>query len=133
MKAASSGRMVKELINEGDLDFEGVDVAKALLYLQMNRDKLAQKDLKELGDYLPERKYQGSKEPGMAGPRVRWPRKVGEVSEKEDNWIHKSQPRGASWRRKIVGMMAQVGIQVAFQNYCYTFGGKLYHQLKGDP
>ena len=133
LEAGESGRICKEVIENGDLDFEEIDLPEALLYLRMNRTLLDKQDLEQLEDYLPVRKFQGGKEPGMTGGRVRGPNKVGQVQEKDEKWEHKCPPTGAAWRKKIVGMMAQVGVQVAFRHYCYTFGGRLYHQLRGGP
>ena len=36
-------------------------------------------------------------------------------------------------RRDLLGLVVQVAIQVLLQNFCYTFGGRIYHQLWGGP
>ena len=30
-------------------------------------------------------------------------------------------------------MMVQIGVQISFTCYCYTFGGEIFHQKKGGP
>ena len=36
-------------------------------------------------------------------------------------------------RRQFIGRVAEIGTQVIFENFCYTFGGEAYHQLGGGP
>ena len=35
--------------------------------------------------------------------------------------------------KKILGMIAEVGIRVLWDNYCYDFGGRAYKQSEGGP
>ena len=47
------------MVEAGDLDFEGIHLQDALLYIRMNTGLLDRDDLELLEEYLPERKFQG--------------------------------------------------------------------------
>ena len=130
LEAGETGRICKQMIRDGELKLEGINWQEALLYLHLNQGYLDREDLAELEPYLPVRKRKG-KEPQMTGPRVRGAKKVGELSEKEEQWTHRPPPSNESLRRLIMGMMVQIGVQAAFTCYCYTFGGEIFQQKKG--
>ena len=52
----NSSRIVKEVVVDSNVKFDGVDLRKALLYIFINQDSVEQKDLEKLKDFLPERK-----------------------------------------------------------------------------
>ena len=36
-------------------------------------------------------------------------------------------------KRDLFGIMVEIGIRVLWSHFCYTFGGKIYHQQEGGP
>ena len=62
------------------------------------------------------------------------PTLLGENSVEDAKWeFGDPPPTDQSMVRHLVGLALQIGIKVVFGNYCYTFGGELWHQLKGGP
>ena len=52
--AATSGRIVREEIIRSEIEFEGLDVEKALAYVAINRDMI--EDIEDLENVIPKRK-----------------------------------------------------------------------------
>ena len=102
-----------------------------LVYIGLNRDKVT--NLGYIASFLPVRSKSKGRNPTMRNPQVRGPRKQEVIPEEKQIWIHKEVPDSNIIRKKILGKVVEIGIRVLFSTFCYTFGGKLYHQQEGAP
>ena len=104
---------------------EDFSLEDALLYIHLNRGIVDKEDLEILEGYLPFRKKTRGREPGMSNESVKGPKRVKEWTEKEDLWTHQRPPTDMETIRLVIGMVTRIGIRVVFENFTYTFGGRI--------
>ena len=51
----------------------------------------------------------------------------------DDEWVYPPALATENERRLVIGHVAEIGTRVIFENFCYRFGGKSYHQQAGGP
>ena len=51
----------------------------------------------------------------------------------EDDWTYPPITPTAQQRKQIIGHVAEIGTRMIFENFCYQFGGKAFHQQEGGP
>ena len=51
----------------------------------------------------------------------------------DDDWIYPPGIPTLAEQRRIIGHVAEIGTRTIFENFCYQFGGKAYHQQAGGP
>ena len=128
MKARETAKVCREevieILNEGEMKVEGLDMNKVTLYIRMNKHLTG--DLKELWRYLPFRKKVGGVEPGMSSKGVK------EDTENEQ-WCWPKAEITEKVRIELIGRMVEIGVRVMFENLVYSFGGENYLQTEGGP
>ena len=51
----------------------------------------------------------------------------------EDDWVYPQRKPTEIETRIIMGHVAEIGTRTIFENFCYQFGGKAYHQQTFGP
>ena len=51
----------------------------------------------------------------------------------DDDWVYPKRTPTEKETRLIMGHVAEIGTRTIFDNFCYQFGGKAYHQQAGGP
>ena len=51
----------------------------------------------------------------------------------DNDWIYPQVQPTERQRRQVIGMVAEIGTRVVFENFCYQFGGESFHQQGGGP
>ena len=91
MDPRETGRICGEMVELSEISFENLDYTEMLLYIQLNREKVA--SLKGVEPFLPRRRKQGGKAPGMSNDQVKGPWHQNEVDPEKLLWIHKAPPQ----------------------------------------
>ena len=103
LKKYETARRIRKFIEKSDVNFEGVDVTEALVYLRLNEHILKkQKSFEEVKGFLPIPK--NGREKHMTHPTVKGPHAIKELKELDTNnddnnkkndrnpWILKDEP-----------------------------------------
>ena len=127
LEANESARICRELVEESELEFRNVDYQEILLYVRMNLDQCS--EYEPLKPYLPERLFEKGKAPGMHSEYMKGSKKHRDLKKKQ--WKEKIFPRDPALEKKLLGLAVEIGIKQLFTKFAYTFGGKVYKQMKG--
>ena len=119
------------MVEASELELKDLDYQEMLLYLQLNLNKVT--NIGYIRGFLPSRAKSKGRKPTMRNKQVRAPSHQSKVEETKQIWIHKAVPEGKHIRRRIVAKVIEIGINVLFNTFAYTFGGKLYHQFARAP
>ena len=115
-----SARMVRCILQRGDLEIKNFDHQTALRYLRINGGK----------GYLA-RCGIGKLEPKWRGDREDLITLGGDKSRDPKNWSQKKIELSSVQKRIIEARTIEVAIIVAMGNHLYTFGGSVYLQSSG--
>ena len=127
MTSKRTARIARERIEKTKLKMEGVCWRKAIIYVKMNRH-LTSGISQRIRKYMPVRKSKQGVEPGMASKCLR-----GKEGSELTQWIFPRRTPSEDELKEIIGLVAEIGIRVLWENYCYDFGGKTYQQAVGGP
>ena len=126
MSSERTGKVVRELVEESELKFEGMDYMEIARYIAVEKDKTG--DLEEIECLLPTRKFKRGVTPGIKNP---------ECSGKDKNtqivWVFPDKSPTDRQKKVLVSRMAEIGVRTLFENFCYKFAGHSYIQLSGGP
>ena len=126
LESEATGRIVREEVSRSTMNVDGFNVKLGLKYISMN-EKLTS-DLGPLRTMLPWRLTKPGIQPTM---KSKW------VNHKEilddDDWVYPPVTPTLQERRLIMGHVAEIGTRAIFEQFCYKFGGKAYHQQSGGP
>ena len=126
-----TGDVVRRMIEDSSLEFEGVDLEEALLYVKLNLEHAS--DTEDIMEFLPARSRRGGEDPTILSPQVKGNKKMRDFKEGKSLWTPKTLPSCSRLRKKIMATVTQIGVTVLFKNFIYSFGGRLYLQQKGGP
>ena len=116
MDSVTTGKIVREEVENSTMKIEGFNVKMGLIYIAMNEEYTG--DLEPIRDLLPVRVTKPAVKPRM---KSKW------VNHKEiladDDWIYPPRNPTERQRRHIIGRVAEIGTSVVFKNFCYRFGG----------
>ena len=126
LMSKNTSEIVRKKVTETKMKIEGFDWKRAMIYVKMNR-KYVGEIKKELKKFLPIRTSQRGTEPGMSSESYRKEKKL------KKQWFFIKKEPNEQEMKEMAGMVAQVGIRVLWENYCFDFGGKTYLQKKGGP
>ena len=108
------------------INIEGFNTRLGLRYISMNESHTG--DLDPLRGLLPTRLTKPGVKPTM---KCKW------VNSKEilddDDWVYPVRKPNEQELRLIMGHVAEIGTRTIFENFCYQFGGRAYHQQAGGP
>ena len=126
MTSDMTGKIVRELVEDSELEFEGLDYMEIARYIAIERDQTG--DLEEIECLLPKRRKSRGVAPGIKNP---------ECTKREKNtqivWDFPDKSPTARQKRVMVARMAEIGVKTLFENFCYNFAGHSYLQLSGGP
>ena len=127
MLSENTGKIVRYEVEESEIETEGFDFKEVSRYVFINRRLTG--DLGQLWRLLPRRRKTGGRcEPGMKNKEVK-----GRDAGTEESWIFPDTVPTALEERQLVARMAEIGVRTVFENFIYTFAGKMYIQQKGGP
>ena len=112
---------------------DGFNWRKAPVYIKINKHLITKnaenkRETVETMRYLPIRKSNRGTEPGMGSTGL----KTAKGSEKKQ-WFFPNNNPSKQIIKQMMGMVAEIAIRILWENYSYTFGGKLYLQAGGGP
>ena len=126
MSAKRTGEIVRKRIQCSPVNPEGFDWRVGAVYIVMNKHLTSQ--IGDLWKVLPYRRKQKGTAPGMTSKSMK--SKNGKL---EEQWVHKTKEVTRSQKMEIIGRCAEIAIRTVFENFAYSFGGKIYLQLEGGP
>ena len=113
----STGRIVREEVENSTIRFDGFNIRLGLKYIAMNEEYTG--SLEQIRALLPVRETKPGTKPTL---KSKW------VNCKEiladDEWIYPPGTPTEEQRRQVIGRVAEIGTRVVFENFCYQFGGK---------
>ena len=122
MTSKTTARIVREKIEKSEMKMDGFCWKKAMAYIRMNKH-LTSKISKNLKKYWPIRKSNKGTEPGMSSEGMK-----GRAGTEKKQWIFTSRKPTEDEVKEMVGVVAEIGIRVLWDNYCYSFGGSVHKQ-----
>ena len=122
-----TAEIVRERVKKSRLKLSGFNWRKAMIYIISNKH-LVKKISKETRKFLPIRKSSRGTKPGMNSEGL----KSKEGSE-ESQWFYPRSSPGEEVLKEIAGLVAEIGVRILWETYCYDFGGKTYLQKEGGP
>ena len=121
-----TGEIIRKRVATSPLLMEGFIWRRGMVYIRTNR-KLISKIPKEKKKYMPLRKSNNGVEPGMASKSMR------KDTSLENQWYFAHKNPGDKEVKMMIGVVAEIGIRVLWDNYCYDFGGQTFLQGEGGP
>ena len=118
MSGETTARIVSKRIEKSSLKFEGFNWKKAGIYILANRKLISHMD-REVKKYLPVRRKTGGVEPGMSSAGLK-----NKEDREENQWYYHKKNPPEEVKKKMVGMVAEIGIKILWSTYCYDFGGQ---------
>ena len=122
----TTGRIIRGEVARSTIEFEGFNTKLGLRYIAMNEEYTDELD--KIRHLLPRRLTKPGVKPTM---KCKWVNSK-EVLEDED-WTYPPVTPTPQQRKQIIGHVAEIGTRTIFENFCYQFGGKAYHQQEGGP
>ena len=114
-----SGRKTSEIVGRrvaaSPMKMDGFSWRRGMVYVKTNR-RLVREIPKELKKYLPLRKSSNGVEPGMASKSLRSDRNL------EKQWYFMRENPTEQEVKMMIGLVAEIGIRILWDNYCYDFG-----------
>jgi hypothetical protein len=126
LDSVTTGKIIRGEVTRSTMTIEGFNTKLGLRYIAMNEKYTS--DLEDLRCLLPWRMTKPGIKPSM---KCKWVNSKEILS--EEDWVYPPVTPTEEQRRKIIGHVAEIGTRTIFENFCYRFGGKAYHQLEGGP
>ena len=121
LRDVDSAAIARESIIHSSLDFKGIDVQKALVYLRVVAGMESMRAA-GLGNLIP--RWKGKKDEAL--------KVTGTSAKNMDSWIFANQNPTIFQIKLILGLVVEVGVLLAMGSHVYEFGGRFYLQL-GPP
>ena len=121
-----TSKIVRKRIVMSRIKLEGFNWKKGMVYIKTNRS-LTSGIPKEIRKFLPLRKSNQGVEPGMSSQSLR------KDAAMENQWFFPYKNPGEEEVKTMVSIVAEIGVRVLWDNYCYDFGGETHLQDKGGP
>ena len=125
LSGKTTANIVRKRVFESEVSWEGFNWKKAAIYIIANKH-LVGKISRETRKFLPLRKKNQGVTPGMGSKGL----SIKEKSE-DEQWFYPRKDPGKQVIKEMVSMVAQIGVRVLWENYCYDFGGKTFLQKEG--
>ena len=128
LSAQRSGRIVREVVLESDMKFEGIDYRAAAMLVRYGMDLF---EIRKLGleNIVPRRRYHRGQEPGVTSKEAL----SGDGDRDEDKWIFPPREATEAEKRSLIAACLEIGVRTSFKNSVYQFGGQYYLQTTGGP
>ena len=120
-----TGKIVREMVEESTIKFEGLDDKMARAYIRINEDMIEDEVIAEIEHLLPKRTSKNGTKPTMSSINPKW--------DPENQWIFPETIPTEKELKKIVGLVVEIALRTLFDNFTYKFGGRFYHQRAGGP
>ena len=121
-----SGRIVRILTEQSDLEVDGIDYMEVARYIAIERERTGVLD--EIEGLLPWRTKSGGTAPGIKNPECN-----GKEKNTQKFWTFPDRTPTKKQKRIMLGRMAEIGVRTLFENFCYSFAGESYIQQSGGP
>jgi hypothetical protein len=121
-----TGKKVRGQVEKSELKIDGVNFKEVVRYVKVNEDHTS--GLGELRKLLPWRRKHGGTRPGMKNKEINGKKKDTEIA-----WVFPARKPTMSEKRQLMGVVAEIGVRVLFENFVYTFAGQEYLQTGGGP
>ena len=134
LDSRESARICCNTIQESNMIIENLNLEEALLYLTVNEEECL--DCNDLDDFRINRPIRNTTHGGRPGMRSEFLRNGKTCNQNKKStkypWHHMNNVEDNQENsRKILGLVVKVALQVLFKNFCYSFGGHIYHQQVG--
>ena len=126
LDSKKTGEIVREEVSRSTMNVEGFNFKLGTRYIYMNKEYTG--NLEKIEGLLPYRLTKPGTKPTM---KCKWVNSK-EIQEDKD-WVYPARQPTMKERRLVMGHVAEIGTRVIFENFCYQFGNKMYHQQAGGP
>ena len=118
MTADRTAAIIRNKIEESEIDFEGFDLDRGRTYVAINLEYLDEKQQSRLRHLLPTKTAKQGIIPTMASIGMKWnPRNQWDIPEIS---IEKQE------RKAIIAAVVEIAIKVLFKNFSYKFWGEIF-------
>ena len=126
MSGKKTAQIVRKRISRSRMKMNGFHWKRGMVYIKINRG-LTSGIPKEIRKYLPLRKSGQGVEQGMASQSLR------KDDALEKQWYFPHRNPGEEEVKVMIGAVAEIGVRILWENYCYDFGGNTHLQSRGGP
>ena len=126
LSGKKTGQIVRKRIERSPMKMRGFQWKRGMVYIKVNKN-LTSEIPKEIRRYLPLRKSAQGVEPGMASQSLR------KDDALEKQWYFPHRNPGEMEIKMMIGLVAEIGVRILWDNYCYDFGGETHLQQEGGP
>ena len=127
LSGRTTARIIRKRVMESEVKCEGFNWKKAAVYIMANKH-LVEKISKKTKKYFPIRKKAQGVTPGMNSKGLSY-----KENSEEMQWFYPRRNPEEEVVKEMIGLVAQIGVRVLWENYCYDFGGRTYIQGEGGP
>ena len=96
------------------------------MYLKINKH-LVSTFSKKIRKFIPIRKSRNGNSPGMNSKGLK------KRNAEDEQWFFMKNNPSEEEKREMIAMLAEVGVRILWETYCYEFGGKTFLQKEGGP
>ena len=128
MTSQRTGKIVRDQATASPIQFEGLNYREMARYAAVCEHLTSGVD--EVRRLLPRRSKEGAKATGitMKNKEIN-----GKDSDTEIEWTFPACTPTEKEKQILVGIMLEIGTRVLWENFCYSFAGKIYLQKSGGP
>ena len=127
LSGRTTAEIVRRRVMESRIQWEGFNWKKAAIYILANKH-LVGKISRETRKFLPLRKKSQGVTPGMGSKGL-----SNKEKSEEEQWFYPRKDPAKQVIKEMISMVAQIGVRVLWETYCYDFGGKTFLQKEGGP
>ena len=121
IQSETTGKIIRERLENTKLEFEGFSQEKALAYIDMNKDLTT--DLEDIAHLLPTRKSGKSSKLKISAIKQDW--------NPQEKYDFKNKVLSYQDKKKVIARVVEIATRALFQNHAYKFGNEFYKQEKG--
>ena len=126
MTGVRTGRVCRDQAVKSSMVVEGMDYQEMARYAWLGERDGLTSGVEEVRRLLPIRNSNRGDGPGFKNKEVNGPEKHTEIS-----WTFPNVTPTTQEKRDLFGIMVEIGTRVLWSHFCYTFGGKIFHQQEG--
>ena len=128
MSARQTAKVVRDAYIGSELKVEGVDYESAAMYVRYGYSD-AEIRAQKLTRVVPVRRYTRGRAPGVTSAESLH----ADHTRQEEKWVFPKVEYTETERRHLIGAVLEIAVRTVWENSCYSFGGRYYHQQQGGP
>ena len=128
MSARQTARVVRDAYIGSEMKVEGVDYESAAMYVRYGNSD-AEIRAQKLARVVPVRRHTRGRAPGVTSAESLH----ADHNKQEDKWVFPNVEYTETEKRLLIGAVLEIAVRTVWENSCYSFGGRYYHQQQGGP